>query len=73
MTETVLEKRERIREEEIIMNKKLYQYKIGRSYNMGRIDALNMIGKTPQEIADLLKLDERYVIRALKNGIKNKD
>lgn len=58
---TTLEKREKIRNEEITMTRASYMAKVRRAENMGAINALLKVGKTYPEIAKILELKESYV------------
>ena len=45
----------------ITMSRAVYKTKLSISFNKGRVAALHMLGKTPQEIVELLQLNESTV------------
>lgn len=47
--------------EMMTISKRVYLTKIGKSYRIGAVDALMTIGKTPSEIAEILKMNESSV------------
>lgn len=64
---------EQDKNEMITMSKRVYQCKIGRAYNRGRIDALHSIGFDTDNISNTTGLSENIVQRHLSKINKTKE
>lgn len=64
-----LKNREEIRNEEIVLKKKVYQASLRRAYNRGRVHALKDIGYSVSEIVKTLGLKESTVRGIVNDGM----